>query len=79
MQSQLMAKHQHNKNNIADICNYQDPSKRILFWGNFLCERINLVRQFECFILMSKISSVYGNYPIDFKKIEDKMRSLELW
>jgi len=29
------------------------------------------------FILMSKISSIYSNYPINFKKIEDKIRSLE--
>jgi hypothetical protein len=32
----------------------------------------------KSFILMSKISSIYGNYPINFKKIEDKIRSLEL-
>jgi len=33
----------------------------------------------KSFILMSKISSIYGNYPINFKKIEDKIRSLELY
>jgi len=33
----------------------------------------------KSFILMSKISSIYGNYPIDFKKVEDKIRSLELF
>ena len=32
-----------NKNNIAGICNYPDPSKRILFWDNVLRERINLL------------------------------------
>lgn len=32
----------------------------------------------KSFILMSKISSIYGNYPINFKKIEDKIRPLEL-
>lgn len=33
----------------------------------------------KSFILMSKIISIYGNYPINFKKIEDKIRSLELF
>ncbi|MBA7686619.1 hypothetical protein ES703_95069 [subsurface metagenome] len=32
----------------------------------------------KSFILMSKISSIYGNYPINLGKIEDKIRSLEL-
>lgn len=32
----------------------------------------------KSFILMSKLVSIYGNYPINFKKIEDKISSLEL-
>jgi hypothetical protein len=33
----------------------------------------------KSFILMSKISKIYGNYPINFIEIEDKIRSLKLF
>jgi len=33
----------------------------------------------KSFILMSKISSIYGNYPIDINEIEGKSRTLELF
>ena len=32
-----------NKSNVSGICNYPDPSERILFWDNILRERINLL------------------------------------
>ena len=31
------------KNNVPGICNYPDPSKRILFWDHVLREQINLL------------------------------------